>query len=362
MSETPRQTSSPSETLWRTVSFALRNRWLALVGAILTATILVAAAFARGRTYTVRTSFTPAGQQNGLLAYAGVAAQLGVQLPAQGRQPPEFYVYMLKSDAILRGLAGRRFATHAGSQDGVPLATLLNATQADSALRELAVLEEMKRIVRVRYDVRSQLVQLDVMTRWPGLSYQLSAALLEQVDGFNRDVLRTQAGEERRFGESRVREIGGDLKAAEDSLTAFLVRNREIQTSPVLRVQASRLEREVQTQQSLYLSVRQAYEQSRLEEVRNTPVISVIEAPVYPASPDRRRLIARGVLGLLLGTALGLTIGLGRNVLERAVSEHPALAESTGGQLAAFGHELRSPKRVWRELRREVGRDVGPTG
>lgn len=360
MSDPLREAPSPVETGWRTTSFVLRNRWLVLASAFLTATALVGGALAEGRTYTVRTSFSPQGQDIGLGTYAGLAAQLGVQLPAKaGTQPPDFYVYMLRSDALLRGLAGRRFAPRQDSRDSLPLAALLKVTSVDSALQEFAILRELKSIVQVRYDPRSQLVQMDVRTKWPGLSYQLSAALLEQVDRFNRDVLRTQAGEERRFSESRVREIAGDLKSAEDSLAAFRIRNREVR-APVLALAESRLEREVQTQQSLYVTVRQAYEQSRLQEIRNTPVISVIEAPVYPSNPDRRRLIARGVLGLLLGTALGLVIGLGRSMIGRAISEQPALAEAVGGQVSAFGRELHSPRHLWRELRREWGRGPPP--
>lgn len=348
------EANSSTEAGWRTVAFALGNRWVVLASAALVATLLIGAQLIRSRSYTVRTSFSLAGPDAGLSAYAGVAAQLGFQLPTSGgKQPPDFYVYIMRSDAMLRGLAWQRFASPADA-DSVQFADLLRVPDADSALKELKVIAEIRRLLNVRYDPRSQLVQMEVKTRWPWLSYQLSAALLEKVDRFDRDVLRTQAGEERRFSESRVAEIAAELKAAEDALTAFLARNREFQTSPVLRVQEARLEREVQTRQSLYLTLRQAYEQARLQEIRNTPVISIIEGPVFPGAPDRRHLIRRGLLGLLLGTVLGFVIGLIQNALGRAAGEQQILAETVAVQVAAFGRELSSPRRMWRELLREL--------
>lgn len=354
-------TRDPAPTGWAVAGFLLAHRWLICGGAFLAAVVAVGVPLVRGRQYTASASFSPQGQDNGLGAYAGVAAQLGVQLPLKGTgQPPEFYVYMMRSDAILRRMTERRFVRTAGATDSVGLAELFGETATDSARRDYGVLRELRRLVEVRYDPRAQLVQLEVHSRWPGVSLGLIEGLLAEVDRFNREVLRTQAGEERRFSASRVEEVGRDLKAAEDALTAFLLRNRDTRNSPTLRAEEGRLEREIQAAQTLYLSLRQSYEQARLQEVRNTPVISLIEAPRYPAIPDRRRLLSRGVLGLLLGAGLGFGLGLLRRAMARARAEDPAAAASFGAQLAAFGAELRSPRRLWSALRAGPDEGRGP--
>ncbi len=361
MNSLPSETRNPDEAGWQLAAFVLGYRWLAITASVAVATLVVAVTLAGGRTYTGRASFSPQDQDGGLGAYAGVAAQLGVTLPNLNEgQPPEFYAYMLRSDAILRSLADRRYVVSAGSTDSLPLAVLLNVADPNAARESYALLRELRNIIQVRYDARAQLVQIEVKTRYPGVSSELVVELLAQVDRFNREVLRTQAGEERRFTESRVAETAGRLRAAEDVLSAFLARNREIRNSPVLLAEQARLEREVQAEQSLYLTLRQSYEQARLQEVRNTPIISVIEAPVYPAIPDRRRLLIKALLGMAIGGMLGLAIGLLRNIFLRAVAEDPTLAGEAAGQLAAFGRELRSPSRVLRELRRELGRRAPP--
>jgi uncharacterized protein involved in exopolysaccharide biosynthesis len=356
MAEPARREPPPVEVGMRTVTFLLRNRWIALMGAFLMAAVLVAIPLIRRRTYTVRTSFSPEAQDNGLGAYAGIAAQLGVQLPLRGQtQPPDYYVYTIRSDALLRPLVHRWFTPQAGEPDSAQLATLLDVTAPDSAVLEFRLLRELRRILRVRYEARAQLVQVTITTRWPGVSYGLSVALLERVDAFNRQVLRTRAGEQRRFSEGRVNDIGHELSAAEDSLASFLARNREFRTSPLLTLEESRLEREVQMEQTLYTTLRQVYEQARIDEIRNTPVISVIESPSYPGVPDRRFLLVRAALGVVLGAGLGLVLGIGRNIYRRASTEEPALVETAEAEVGAFLGELRSPGRIWGEVRREWG-------
>lgn len=346
----------PAPTGWNVAGFLLAHRWRVVAGAGLAAAVAVGLPLISGRQYTARASFSPQAQDNGLGAYAGVAAQLGVQLPLKSvGQPPEFYVYMIRSDAILHLMAQRRFVRVAGATDSVTLAELFGETAPDSARREYGILRELRRMVLIRYDPRAQLVQLEVRSRWPGVSFGLAEGLLAEVDRFNREVLRTQAGEERRFSASRVAEVERDLKAAEDALTSFLLRNRDTRNSPTLLAEERRLEREIQAAQTLYLSLRQSYEQARLQEVRNTPVISLIEAPTYPSIPDRRRLLSRGVLGLLVGGGLSLLLALLGRSLARAKAEDPAAAAEVGGQLRALGRELRSPRELWRALRSGPG-------
>jgi hypothetical protein len=57
--------------------------------------------------------------------------------------------------------------------------------------------------------------------------------------------------------------------------------------------------------QQLYTSLTEAYEQARISEVRTTPVITILQEPYVPPLPERRGLILKLVLGLLLGGTVG---------------------------------------------------------
>jgi uncharacterized protein involved in exopolysaccharide biosynthesis len=70
--------------------------------------------------------------------------------------------------------------------------------------------------------------------------------------------------------------------------------------------------------QSLVTAMAQAFEQARIDEVRNTPVITVIDQPAPPALPDSRGRVLILALGLTLGVVTGVGVALVREVGERA--------------------------------------------
>jgi hypothetical protein len=68
----------------------------------------------------------------------------------------------------------------------------------------------------------------------------------------------------------------------------------------------------------------QAYEQARIEEVRNTPVITVVESPELPAIHDPRGRALMGLLGIFLGGVLGLLGAFTREFFARSRVSEPS--------------------------------------
>ena len=58
--------------------------------------------------------------------------------------------------------------------------------------------------------------------------------------------------------------------------------------------------------QDVLTTLVQAYEQARISEVRDTPVITVLQAPFLPPGPDDRRLLLSAALGIVLGGMAGI--------------------------------------------------------
>jgi uncharacterized protein involved in exopolysaccharide biosynthesis len=129
--------------------------------------------------------------------------------------------------------------------------------------------------------------------------------MVELINQFNGERRRTRAKAEREFADQRQEEALKDLREAEGRLLAFITQNRDMSGAPGLLAQRERLQREVSVRQALYQSLRQSYDQARLEEVRNTPTITVVEEPQLPARPDSRKLIQKLALALLVGLLLG---------------------------------------------------------
>lgn len=80
----------------------------------------------------------------------------------------------------------------------------------------------------------------------------------------------------------------------------------------MLTFQEDRLSREVSRQQQLYSTLSQAYEQAKIEEVRDTPVFTLVDEPELPARPNPRFLVLKLPLALIVGGIIGLFLGLVR--------------------------------------------------
>jgi len=130
---------------------------------------------------------------------------------------------------------------------------------------------------------------------------------VQGVDKFNLKSRKSQAAEERRFVEEQAIEAERTLRVAEDRLQSFLQQNR-ILGSPELLMDHDRLGREVALRQQVYTSLLQNREEARIREVRDTPVITVLEAPRLPVVGEPRGSAQKAILGGLAGGMLGVLI------------------------------------------------------
>ena len=149
----------------------------------------------------------------------------------------------------------------------------------------------------------------------------LAERLLKGLNYFNLITRQSQAREERRFTEGRLEDARGSLRAAEDALQRFLQVNREFAESPALVFQQDRLRREVLLQQQVVTSLAQRYEENRIREVRDTPVITVLEKPTLPVLPDPRGRLLLLSVGTLVALMVGAAVVLAREGMRRQRGE-----------------------------------------
>ncbi|HWV57913.1 MAG TPA: Wzz/FepE/Etk N-terminal domain-containing protein [Longimicrobiales bacterium] len=334
----------------------LRERRL-LVALPLAAAFLVAViTVITPRTYTSTGSFVPYAGESAASRAMGLAAQLGFILPTAGNAySPDFYVELLRSREILGRVVDSEFeVTIPGlfpGREAVRRGNLVEVLELESGSpgrdREKAM-EALAEMTSLSTGRLSGTVTLSVSTRWPELSQQIAERMLTLVDEFNRVQRQSQAAAERLFIEERLATVRQELSDAEAELQTFLQRNRAFESSPELRFEHDRLQREVVMRQQLYSSLAQGYEQARIDEVRNTPVITVVQAPETPVLPDRRGLVLKVASALIAGGMLAIVLAVAKQLFwshgqaERVRSDE--LARLTRETL----HDLRRP---WRLLR-----------
>jgi uncharacterized protein involved in exopolysaccharide biosynthesis len=289
------------------VEALLGARRVVLFLIFLPAVLTLTTALLLPRNWTSASSFIPQSRRtNGDIS--GFAAQFGVALPGQdATQSPAFYAQLVTGRELLGALVDSNFIVLG---DTIRLNSALRIRDRDPRiLRERTIRELGNRISAVTVP-KSGVVRLSVRAPSPELALQLNRRMLDLVNRFNLENRRSQAGAERRFVEKRMVEARAESRVAEDRLQDFLRRNRDFRNSPDLAFQQERLARDATLKQQVYAQLAQSYEQSRIEEVRDTPVITVVEQPERPALPDSRGIVTKSILAAILGFAVALFFAL----------------------------------------------------
>jgi uncharacterized protein involved in exopolysaccharide biosynthesis len=288
------------------LNVVLRRRRF-ILGLAIGATALVAlGVFLAPRKYSVGTSFII--QNSDQSAAASLATKLGVDVGGvDATQSPQFYVSLIKTPVVLERLADGKYATATSS---VPrtLEDIWKAQGSDANERRAEVLRELDQAISSSLGLKLDLVSVNVTTRDPSLSRELASAVLAEINHFNLETRQSRAGRERRFTEQRMGQVRTELRLAEDALQRFLEQNRQQFRSAAVELEKDRLSRQTQLLQQTYMTLATSFERARIDEVRDTPVITVIQQPAAPRLPDPRGLVSKSVLTFCLALALGVLV------------------------------------------------------
>lgn len=289
----------------------------------------------RPRTYTSSFSFVPeSGVDASRAGLAGLAGQFGISVGALGAgQPPQLYADLLLSREVLVPIVADSILLEPGGLR-VPLSEFLGVRgQAPALVVENSVRALRRDVISSTVAARTTgMVSVRVRTESAAASAQVANRLLEELHRFNSVTRQNRARDERIFTERRLTESRAELRAAEGGIERFQRENRQYQSSPSLVLQFERLQREIQRHQQIVVSLAQQYEENRIRELRDTPVITVFERPVLAAraDPGLRALILLfvTVAAVLLGIVVVLVQDMWRRDPLRAGDPGLALLRS----------------------------------
>jgi hypothetical protein len=277
----------------------------------------------RHKKYTSHASFIGSGGSQltlpaGLGGLAALASQFGITGLGGfggGRSlSPYFYTELVTTDTILSQLAtvSLRDSADAPARPLLALLRVAGRSRADSIQRAV---RRLRHVVVVDLQPRTGVVKLSFTARTPYLAAAAADTLLGLVNGFVGRDLRTRAGETRRFLQDRLTQIEGELAQQQDKLRAFLEANREYQNSPMLQFRQAELERDLDLKRDLYLSVARSLEEARMNEVRDTPLISIIDRPSVPTRASGPKPLLNAVLVAVFMPVFWLAVVLFRQAV-----------------------------------------------
>ncbi|HJP56424.1 MAG TPA: hypothetical protein VJ847_05270 [Gemmatimonadales bacterium] len=303
--EPPRQTS----LLRVAAAVAARWRLIALCGLLGGAVAATWALLAHPR-YRATAKFALEERTLNPSAAGGLAALAG-QLGAGslgGTRSLQFYADVVVGRDVLTRVALDSFADPANRAQRRPLIDILHITGADSAHRISDAVDFLSaRAVGTTTNDRTGTITLNVTLPDAQLAADVARRLYEHLEQFNFETRRSAASERRRFAERAVATSRGQLAQAEGALRAFLEANRAgVNDIPRLAFQREQLNRRIELLTDEYGRLSRELQDAQIDEVRDTPVFTLVQAPVAPVYRDFPRRTRMTITGAVLAAALAV--------------------------------------------------------
>lgn len=304
----PHPTSgSPRELTFGDVTRVLRRHArIVVLAAAATSMAFAAKRIFTPPTYTAKVTFIPENASQGV-PLPGIAAQLGISVGGGGgSQSLDFYAMLARSPRILESALD---STVLGVGAGGATRLLDRYAPGDAPIEERRhrAGRTLRGLIRPTVDKLTGTVTVFVTESTPDIAERIAHLVTELIDDFDKQKRQSRARAERDFIEQQLAEANAALRNAEGASQRFLEQNREFST-PSLRFANDRLQREVEARQGVAVALAQAYQQARINELRNTPVITVLEPPEGSAIRNARNVLQHALFGLILGGMIGLAV------------------------------------------------------
>jgi uncharacterized protein involved in exopolysaccharide biosynthesis len=307
--------------------------------------------------WEARASFVTAGSANSKMANAlggggsaglqGLASQLGVSPGSEPSESPNFYVKLIQSEELRRRLLRSRFQDPRGKspRDSVTLLDILRVKSDDPARRMEIGVKKMGKAINPGFDLKTNLVTLEVRLRWPELAAAVANRTIELVDAFNHEQRVSRARSKRVFVQSRLDSAKIELQNAEERQRFFYDQNRQWRQSPQLVFEEGRVRRNVDVATDLFLTLQRQFETARLDEFNDAAVITVVDPAVPPRKAQWPRYWILLASSLFMGAILGVLVAGSAAIMDDWRGRNPATATAISDSIAALPFPLGERRR-----------------
>lgn len=239
------------------------------------------------------------GANSGVL---GLASQLGLAGTLQP-QSPQFYADLLTTRVLIEHLLSARLPLGGDSLES--LETYWDRGEPLNPRRHERNVQRLLSHSSASANPRTGLISFSVEGPSPLAARVMVDTALTTLNEMVVRMRRQRATSERMFLELQWNALHDSLVSHEGDLKRFYERNRQV-ASPELQFEEASLKREVDRVQAIYVQLGTQLEQARLQEVRDTPVISVIDPPTTPVRRSEPNIKLLALTGLLIGCCVAL--------------------------------------------------------
>ena len=156
----------------------------------------------------------------------------------------------------------------------------LNLKYMDSAI------EKLTNQVLVQEE-ESGLIVISVLMEEPALAADIANYIANYVKEYVSNIMLSYSSTHRKFIEERLQYSKQELSSSEEELKEFSEKNPFAVDTPELQLQRGRLMRNMEVNQQVYITLRQQYEMARINELKEIPVINILDFG-EPASDEAK--------------------------------------------------------------------------
>ena len=171
-------------------------------------------------------------------------------------------------------------------------------------------LKKYFKLLNVKEDRRTGLIQLNIEMESPNLAAEVANFIGSEIQSYIQKQNTAKAVKEKLFISGRLIVVKGELEKLEEDLKEFKERNRGYEVSPELFMIYSQKFREAEAKQQVYVTLQQQLELARISEVKQTPIINILDEAKPPVSKSRPNRAIISLLSLLAGFLFGASISI----------------------------------------------------
>ena len=258
----------------------------------------------------------PEDKSDSMGGLAGLASQFGANIPSEASADlsnPSLYPELLKSRTFSKSILDKEFFLNQFGKK-LSLLEILTHGQNPPKYGRDTLITQATQILNSEYisyieDLKSPVSIIEVKASDPIFAKKLADVILSELDALSRYYKTQNVNEKISFIENRISSVQYDLKLSEKILKDFDERNRQI-SSPALKLEQDRLERDVEVQKGIYLTLKQQLELAKIEEIQETSIFQVLDQPQVAISPSNKNsktaLIFSGIFGIGLGIVIAI--------------------------------------------------------
>ena len=271
---------------------------------ILMALVVTGYSFLLTKYYSAQISLYPAKKNaiQGLGQFQSLATNFGMNMP---KSDQDFNISdVVQSRLIANKVLQKKWVLETGSElslieiweiDKSPWYAFFNSALTDSTYIQDKAIKHLAKYIEVVEDRLTSLIKITVTLEDPVVSASVANFIGDQVQLYIQKENSAQTNKEKLFISDRLLIVKNELESLELELKDFKERNRGYEDSPELFMIFSRLFREVEAKKQLYITLQQQLELARIEEVKQAPILHILDYAVPPSrksSPNRFLFLA----------------------------------------------------------------------